>query len=136
MKAAIKAMKNKEMGSYKASRVFNLLQTTLQSYVKDRQESSSEAVKQNWVGSKFFLVKEIMICLLMERKFLSLTMADVMCRAYQLAVRNGTKTPFCTRNEKTGRKWLKNFLRRHQEISVTTPEVLRSRKRGVSLLNQ
>jgi hypothetical protein len=39
MKAAIEAMKNKEMGSYKASRVFNLPQTTLQSYLKDRQES-------------------------------------------------------------------------------------------------
>ena len=55
-------------------------------------------------------------CGLMERKFLSLTMADVMCLAYQLAARNGIKNQFCVRNEKTGRKWLKNFLRRHQEI--------------------
>jgi hypothetical protein len=54
-------MRNKEKGSYKASRVFNLPQTTLQSYVKDRQESSSEAIKQNWVGSKFFLLKDNMI---------------------------------------------------------------------------
>jgi len=74
--------------------------------------------------------------LLMERKILSLTMADVVCLAYKLAVRNGIKPQFCTRNEKTGRKWLKNFLRRHQEISVTNPEVLRSQKQGVSLLNQ
>jgi len=51
------------MGSYKASRVFSLPQTTLKSYVKDRQESSSEAIKQNWVGSKFFLVKQKMIWL-------------------------------------------------------------------------
>jgi hypothetical protein len=49
-------MRNKEMGSsYKASRVFNVPQTTLQRYVKDWQESSSEATKQNWQGSKFFL---------------------------------------------------------------------------------
>jgi len=39
MKAAIEAMKNEEMGSYKASRVFTLLQTTLQRYVKYRQQS-------------------------------------------------------------------------------------------------
>ena len=39
MKAAIKAMRNKEMGSYTASRIFNLPQTTLQRYVKDRKES-------------------------------------------------------------------------------------------------
>ena len=57
MKAAIEAMKNKEMGSYKASRVFNLPQTTLQRYVNDRQKSSCEAIKHNWVGSKFFLVQ-------------------------------------------------------------------------------
>jgi hypothetical protein len=51
MKAAIKPVRNKEMGSYKASRVLNLPQTTLQSYAKDRK-SSSEAIKQKWVGSK------------------------------------------------------------------------------------
>jgi len=54
MKAATEAMRNKEMGSYKASSVFNLPQTTLQGYVKVWQGSSSEAIKQNWVGSKFF----------------------------------------------------------------------------------
>ena len=36
MKAAIEARRNKEMGSYKASIVFRLPLTTLQSYVKDR----------------------------------------------------------------------------------------------------
>jgi len=72
----------------------------------------------------------------MERKFCGLTMADVMRLAYQPDVRNGMKNQFCKRNEKTERKWLKNFLRRHQEISVTTPEGLYSQERGVSLLNQ
>jgi len=84
MKAAIEAMRNKEMGSYKASRVFNVPQTIPERYVKDRQERSNEAIKQNWVGSRFFLVREKMIwlstvfwwrendlaehCLLVERK--------------------------------------------------------------------
>jgi hypothetical protein len=45
MKAATEAMKNKEMGSYKASRFFNVPQTTSERYVKDRQESSREAIK-------------------------------------------------------------------------------------------
>jgi len=72
----------------------------------------------------------------MERKFWGLAMADVMCLAYQLAVRNGIKNQFCTSNEKNGRKWLKSFLRRHQEISVTTPEGLHSQERAISLLNQ
>jgi len=39
MKAAVKAMRNEEIGSYKASRVFSLPQTTPERYVKDRQKS-------------------------------------------------------------------------------------------------
>jgi hypothetical protein len=50
MKADFEAMRNEEMGSYKAFRVFSLPQTTLQRCVKDRQKRSSEALKQNWVG--------------------------------------------------------------------------------------
>jgi len=72
----------------------------------------------------------------MERKIFGLTMADVMHLAYQLTVRNAIKNQFCKRNGKTGRKWLINFLRRHQEISVTIPEGLHSQEQGVSLLNQ
>jgi hypothetical protein len=63
MKATTEAMRNKEMGSYKASRFFNVPQTTSERYGKDRQESSREAIKQNWVGSKFLLVKKKMIWL-------------------------------------------------------------------------
>jgi hypothetical protein len=37
-------------------------------------------------------------CLVMERKFWGLTTADVTRHAYQLAVRNGIKHPFCKRN--------------------------------------
>jgi len=39
MKAAIKAKRNREMGSYKASRVFNVSQTTLEHYVKDGRKA-------------------------------------------------------------------------------------------------
>jgi len=67
-------------------------------------------------------------CFLMERKIFGMTMADVMHLAYQLAVRNGIKNQFCKRNVKAGSKWLKNFIRRHQEISVTTPESLHSQE--------
>ena len=49
-------------------------------------------------------------------------MADVMCLAYQLAVRNGIENQFCKINEKAGRKCLKNFLCHHPQTSVRTPE--------------
>ena len=97
----------------------------LQLYVKDRQKSSSEAIETK-LGRKQFLPCEVEsdlaeYCLLLDRKFFGLTMADVMHLTYQLAVRNGIKNQFCNRNEKTGKKWLKNFLSHHQEISVTNP---------------
>jgi hypothetical protein len=57
MKAAIEALRNKEMGSYKASRVSIVPQTTLGRYVNDRQESSIETIKTKLVGSKLFHVK-------------------------------------------------------------------------------
>ena len=128
MKAAIKDIRNREMGSYKTSRVFRLPQTTLERYVKERQKSSSETVKTK-LGMKQVLRCEAENdlaehCLLMERKFFGLTMADVMRLAYQRAVRNEIKNRFCKTDGKAGRKWLKNFLRRHPQISVRTSEVL------------
>jgi hypothetical protein len=57
MKAANEAIRNKEMGSYKVSRVFNEPQTILESYVKDRQKSSSETVKTK-LGRKQVLLCE------------------------------------------------------------------------------
>jgi hypothetical protein len=63
-------------------------------------------------------------------------MSDVVHLAYQYAVRNGIKNECCNRNEKAGRKWLKNFLRRQQVISVTTAEGLHSQERWILPLNQ
>jgi hypothetical protein len=45
MKAAIEAMRNMEMGSYKVSRVFNVPQTTLECCIKHWEKSSNEAIK-------------------------------------------------------------------------------------------
>jgi hypothetical protein len=98
MKAAVEAMRNKGMGSYKASR-FVSVQYHKQHY------SSSEAITTK-LGRKQVLPCEgendlAEYCLLLERNFFGLTMADVMHLAYQLAVRNGIKNQFCKRNEKT-----------------------------------
>jgi hypothetical protein len=75
-------------------------------------------------------------CLLVERTFLGLIMADVICLAYQHAAWSEIKNQFCKSNEKTGWKWLKKFLSSHQEISVANTEVLHSQERGVSLLKE
>jgi hypothetical protein len=99
-------IRNKKMGSYKASRVFSIPQTTLEHYVKDEQKSSSEKVKTK-LGRKQVPPCEAETyvaehCLLMEGKFFGLTIAEVMPLAYQLVVRNGIKNQFCRRNKKAG----------------------------------
>jgi len=124
------------MGSYRASRVFNLPQTTLERYVKDRQKSSSETVKTK-LDRKQVLNCEAENdvaehCLLMERKFFGLTMVDVTCLAYQLAVRNGTKNQFCKRNEKAGKI---SYVVIHK-FQLELLKVFYSQERGFSLLNQ
>jgi len=75
MKAATEAIRNKEMISYKASRLFNVPQTILKCHVKDRQKSASETVKTKLVR------KQVLPCependlaghfLWMERNFLA-----------------------------------------------------------------
>ena len=106
--------------------------------LKTGRISSSETVKTK-LGRKQVLPCKIENdlaehCLLLEGTFFGLTMADVMRLAYQRAVRNGIKNRFCKRNEKAGRKRLKNFLHRHPQISVRTPEGLSlSRARGFTL---
>jgi hypothetical protein len=82
MKAAIEAMRNKKMERYKAFRAFNVPQTTLQCYVKDRQRNSREEIKTKLRGRKQVLPREAKkdlaeYCLLLERKFFGLKMADV-----------------------------------------------------------
>jgi len=75
MEAAIEAIRNKEMDSYKSSRVFNVPQTTLEHYVKDLQKSSSETVKAKLVRKQVFHCEAendlAEHCLLVERKILA-----------------------------------------------------------------
>ena len=63
-------------------------------------------------------------------------MADVSHLAYQISVRNGINNTFYKRNEKAGKKWLKNFLSHHQEISVRNPESLSLSRASVFEINE
>jgi hypothetical protein len=133
------AIRNKEMCRYKASRVFNVPRTTLESYIKDREKSSNKAIKTK-LGKKQVLPYEAENdlaehCLLMERTFSGLTIADVMCFAYQLTVRNGIKNQFCRRNERAER-WLKISYVVIQKFQLEFLKIFHSQGRWVSLLNQ
>lgn len=125
MKKAIDAVKNKEMGYLKASRIFKVPKSTLENYLKNNK------VKEDInLGRRTTLPKDIENdlvehCLLMEKNFFGLTLSDVKRLAYQLATRNNIPHPFSTDKGSAGKKWLKGFLNRHTNLSIRTP-------RGVS----
>ena len=100
MKAPIKTMRDKEIGSCKASWV-PVYHKQHQSVMLKTREKLKWSNKTK-LGGKQVLPCEVENdltehCLLMRRKFWGLTMADVHL-AYQLAVRHGIKNQFCNRN--------------------------------------
>jgi hypothetical protein len=89
--------------------------------LKTGRKAEMKQSKQKWAGSKFSLVKHKMIwlstVLCWKETFFGLTIADAMRLGYQLTVRNGIKNQFCKRNEKAGKKRLKNFLSSSRNFS-------------------
>jgi hypothetical protein len=106
IKTAIEVIRNNEMGSYKASRIFNVTQTTR--YVKDRQKSSSETVKTKF-GTKQVLPCKVETdlaehCFLMEKKVFWLDNGRRHASRLPTCCKKRNKNLFCERNEKTERK--------------------------------
>jgi hypothetical protein len=70
--------------------------------LKTERKAQMKQAKQNWVGSKFFLVKQKIIWLSTvfwwKESFFGLTIADAVRLTYQLVVRNGIKNQFCKRS--------------------------------------
>jgi hypothetical protein len=112
------------MCSFKVNRFFNLPHTALRCCVKDRQKSTSQAIKTKLGRKQVFPCKaELSSALSFDRKkSFWLDSGRVMHLAYLIAVRNGIKSLFFNRNEETERKWLKNFLHHsfiHSTICLT-----------------
>lgn len=56
----------------------------------------------------------------MEACFYGLTKNDLQSLAFQLAKQNGLQHSF--KNEKAGDQWAANFMKRHQDLALRTPE--------------
>ncbi|KAJ8868169.1 hypothetical protein PR048_031978 [Dryococelus australis] len=123
MKAAVTS---REMGSYKASRIFSVPQTTLERYVNNHDKEPYEVVFMKF-GRKPSMPPDmdrhlVEYCIDMEQCFFRLTLKDVCRMAFHLAKLNGTDAPFATENESAGRKWLRNYLRRNPMLSLRHPK--------------
>jgi hypothetical protein len=115
MRAAVAAMRNKEMGSIKATRLFNVSQSTLVRYVKNVEIFPVDIVKSK-IRRKLVLppAKEIDLadyCLLMEERLFYLAQKEFRHIGYQLAVKKGIANPFPKDSEQAGKKWTRNFFK-------------------------
>lgn len=125
MQQAITAIKEKKMGFLKASKEFQVPKTTLRRHVLNQNKVAKDGkihlgrttdlpeILENQ------LVKHIFQ---MEARFFGLTIKHLKQLAFQIAVANNLQTRFNQANELAGNEWVKNFLRRHPEISLRTPQ--------------
>ncbi|KAK9685653.1 CENP-B N-terminal DNA-binding domain [Popillia japonica] len=120
MKLAVEAVKNKEMGYLKPSKVFGIPKTTIEDYVK-------KGASVNPIGRKPVLPKELqddlaLYCLEMDRRYYGIRGRDIRRLAFQLASKNRLPNPFSRKTELAGRKWMRNFLKSHKNLSFRTPQ--------------
>uniref|UniRef100_A0A8D8VHG1 HTH CENPB-type domain-containing protein n=1 Tax=Cacopsylla melanoneura TaxID=428564 RepID=A0A8D8VHG1_9HEMI len=128
---AVRAMRLRQMGSFKASKVFNVPQTTLERYAK-RMSVDEDAVVHTKTGRKPYLSAELEQeladqCSLLERK----STKDVKRLAFQLARANNVHMGFSA-----GDKWFNNFMKRHPDLSVRRPEGLSKARASVDTSQQ
>lgn len=127
MMKAVQAVKNKEMGFLKASKVFEVPRSTLENYV-NHPTKSCEDLLQVPLGRRPVLGKLeqdlVEYCKEMDQRFHGLRRRDIRVLAYQLAVKNELPNNFTQSKGMAGEKWLKNFLKRHPSLAVRTPRAV------------
>ncbi|KAG5866049.1 hypothetical protein JTB14_006422 [Gonioctena quinquepunctata] len=115
MKLFINAVRSKEMGYLKASKLFAVPKTTLEDYVKQTTKTPDQLVAVS-IGRKPILPPElgedlVAYCLEMDRRFYVLCLGDIKRLAYQLAIRNGLLILFLMRVELLVKKGFRNAIR-------------------------
>ncbi|CAK1578294.1 unnamed protein product [Parnassius mnemosyne] len=125
MTEAIRMVREKKMGYFKAAKHFDVPRTTLFRLCQKNELSPEEAAATK-LGRKSVLGDQLENLLVeyilkMESKFHGLTRNDVRRMAYMLAKRNNLENPF-GESGTAGKKWLKLFLNRHkQKLSMRRP---------------
>ena len=125
---AVIAVKNKEMGLLKASKIFQVPRSTLKDYVK-KPEDELQKLLDVPLGRRPVLPPDVEdqlveYCLQMDKTYYGLTTKDVKRMAFQLAIRNNLRHPFSENTKSAGRKWLRLFFKRHPALCLRKPQPL------------
>lgn len=118
-----------EISIREAARRYNVSKTTLIRHVKSFKESTAtvfEYVANNNTKQVFNDAEEAELkdyLLTAARYHYGLTKTEVRNLAYQFAVAKGKKFPDSWNEGKSaGKEWLRQFLRRHEDLSLRKPE--------------
>jgi DDE superfamily endonuclease/helix-turn-helix, Psq domain len=126
MAAAIDDVKAGRMGYKAASTLYGVPKTTIERRVKNKNKFSTGDMKILGAKRRVFSDKMendlVRYILRMEELFFGLTLTDVRRLAFQLADHNSIANPFNKSLGLAGEDWANNFLHRHKELSIRSPE--------------
>lgn len=116
MASPIEALRSKEMGLKKASKIFSVSRPTLQRLA--RLEKPPLEAASTKLGRRPVMIHElekelVEYLLIMKSKFYGLTRQDVRRLAYQLCIKNNIDHPF-SEEGLVGRAWFDHFMNRHK----------------------
>lgn len=127
MMRAIMAVRNKEIGSLRAAKIFEMPKSALKNKVKSTEQSTEKLVSMR-IGRNRVLREDLenallSYCLIMEKTvFFGFTTKDVKRMPFQPTTTNGISHPFSGIDKKSAWKRFQNFMRRHSELRLRKPQ--------------
>lgn len=130
MAGAIQEVLEGKMGYRRASKAYNVPQTTLERKVKEarQKELSSQAAAAKRLGRYKTVFseaqeKELVDHLLhLEERLFGVTLSDLRTLAFELAEKNKIQHVFNMERRMAGKDWLYGFLKRHPILALRNPE--------------
>lgn len=122
---AVSAYQKKECGLNECARIYNIPKATLKRHVDCKNKIANGEIKF-YGGTPTFSVdieNEIKSHILkLEEMMFGLTQLDVRKLAFDVAEKNGMAHSFNRQKGVAGKKWYYNFMKRHPDLSLRTPE--------------
>lgn len=127
MQEAIDAIRSKSMGYKLAAKTYSVPRSTLKRRVLEKNKISKGNRKGFLGGHQSVFSEEVELSLVshlteMSDRLFGLTSSDIRRLAFQLAESLKLKHTFSRKNKMAGWQWLKDFLKRHPQLSLRTPE--------------
>ena len=125
MENALRDVSNGELGLREAARGYGISPTTLKRRLDGKNKIATGSRKHDGRPPVFSMEMENELAthvLKMEEMMFGFTRKEVRQLAFQLAERNAIEHVFRRSSGMAGKDWLRRFLKRHLEISISDPQ--------------